>query len=101
MAVNRYWALMFGRGLVETAMDFGAQGARPTHEALVDWMARDFVDNGWKADASAQSAAGTAGANVAAGFVNGIAIFQVTEGGLMANADISGTRYWKYQKLNK
>jgi hypothetical protein len=61
----------------------------------------NFVDNGWKADASAQSAAGTAGANVVAGFVDGIAIFQVTEGGLMANADISGTRYWKYKKLNK
>ena len=61
----------------------------------------NFVDNGWQADASAQAAAGTEGANVAAGFIDGIAIFQVTEGGLMANADISGTRYWRYKKLNE
>ncbi len=61
----------------------------------------NFVDNGWKADASAQAAAGTEGANVAVGFVGGIAIFQVTESGLMANADISGTRYWQYKKLNE
>ena len=61
----------------------------------------NFVENGWQADTSAQAAAGTEGANVAAGFVNGMAISQVTESGLMASVDISGTRYWQYKKLNE
>jgi lipid-binding SYLF domain-containing protein len=61
---------------------------------------RSFVDKGWQADASAKAAAGTAGANVKTGFVNGIAIYQMTDKGLMAQADIAGTKYWKYGKLN-
>ncbi len=61
---------------------------------------RSFVDKGWTADASAQAAAGTEGANATAGFVNGIAVWQMTDKGLMASADISGTRYWKNKKLN-
>jgi len=59
-----------------------------------------FVENGWQADASAKAAAGTAGANAKTGFINGIAIYQMTEAGLMAQADIAGTKYWKYGKLN-
>ncbi len=59
-----------------------------------------FVEKGWKADASAQAAAGTEGANAAAGFVNGIAVWQMTDKGLMASADIAGTKYWKNKKLN-
>lgn len=59
-----------------------------------------FVDKGWKADASAQAAAGTEGANATAGFVNGIAVWQMTDKGLMALADIAGTKYWKNKKLN-
>lgn len=60
-----------------------------------------FVDKGWQADATAAAAAGTAGADARAGFVNGLAVYQITESGLMANADISGTKYWKYKKLNE
>ncbi len=60
----------------------------------------NFVEKGWKADASAQAAAGTDGANATTGFVNGVAVWQVTEKGLMASADISGTKYWKNKKLN-
>jgi len=60
----------------------------------------NFVENGWQADASAKAAAGTAGANVKTGFINGMAIYQMTEAGLMAQADIAGTKYWKYGKLN-
>jgi lipid-binding SYLF domain-containing protein len=59
-----------------------------------------FVDKGWQADDSAKAAAGTAGANVKTGFVNGIAIYQMTDAGLMAQADIAGTKYWKYGKVN-
>jgi lipid-binding SYLF domain-containing protein len=60
-----------------------------------------FVDKGWKADAAANAVAGTAGKNVDASFSNGLAVFQLTNKGLMAQADISGTKYWKHKKLNR
>ena len=61
---------------------------------------RDFVENGWQADAQANAVAGKSGANAATTFENGMAVFQLTEAGLMLQADISGTKYWKSKKLN-
>ncbi len=47
VAVNRYWTMFFGQGIVSTVADFGSQGAWPTHPQLLDYLARDFVESGW------------------------------------------------------
>lgn len=61
----------------------------------------EFVEKGWEADASANAVAGPYGANAEATFRNGMAFYQLTQAGLMLQADISGTKYWKDKKLNK
>lgn len=45
--VNRVWQHHFGKGLVRTASNFGSLGQSPTHPELLDWLASEFVKNGW------------------------------------------------------
>lgn len=47
VTVNRLWMHHFGLGLVETENDFGFQGTLPTHPDLLDWLASEWMTNGW------------------------------------------------------
>lgn len=47
VTVNRWWAEIFGRGIVATEEDFGSQGDAPSHPGLLDWLAVEFMEQGW------------------------------------------------------
>jgi mono/diheme cytochrome c family protein len=47
VTVNRWWAELFGRGIVPTIEDFGIKGEEPSHPKVLDWLAVEFMENGW------------------------------------------------------
>lgn len=47
VTVNRWWAEIFGQGIVPTAEDFGVKGESPTNPELLDWLAVEFMENDW------------------------------------------------------
>lgn len=74
------------------------------YELIILFEAQPYVDRfiqgGWDASATAQAAAGREGIAFTSSFVDGVAFFQLTDRGLMAQADISGTRFWVAGNLN-
>ena len=51
VAVNRYWQMYFGAGIVKTVEDFGSQGEWPVNPELLDWLATEFIRTGWNVKA--------------------------------------------------
>jgi lipid-binding SYLF domain-containing protein len=62
---------------------------------------KSFVESGWQADTSAQAAAGDASAGAGVTFKQGVAYYQITDKGVIASADITGTKYWKDDDLSE
>ena len=59
-----------------------------------------FIDGEWSGGATAQAAAGREGAAVVGKFNNGVAVYHITDKGLIAQADVSGVRFWPSDRLN-
>jgi lipid-binding SYLF domain-containing protein len=58
-----------------------------------------FLAGGWDSSATAEAVAGQEGVAVRSSFIDGVAIYQISEKGLMAHADVSGTKFWVNDEL--
>jgi lipid-binding SYLF domain-containing protein len=95
---NRVYMKM---GTAGVGLGLGGQKYQVVFLFETEQALKSFIDKGWQADATAQASAADKGANAAATFKNGVAVYQLTDKGLMASADIAGTKYWKNDDLNK
>jgi lipid-binding SYLF domain-containing protein len=59
-----------------------------------------FIDGQWAAGTSAQAAAGDEGKGVVGKFHNGVAVYHLTDQGLIAQADVTGVKFWPSDRLN-
>lgn len=60
----------------------------------------NFINKGWNAEGDASAVGGSEGGNIGLTLTNGTTIYELTDTGLMLKMSISGTRYWKDDKLN-
>ncbi len=60
----------------------------------------DFVNGGWGAGGGAAAVAGRHAANAETSFINGVAVYQLTDAGLLLAAEMTGTKFWRSRKLN-
>lgn len=102
-------AMRTGRGGEPVIMHMGAGGVGlgggvENYKLVILFEDEDtfdrFLDGGWTAGASAQAAAGRDGAAVVGRFVNGVAVYHLTDGGAIAQADVTGVRFWRSDRLN-
>jgi lipid-binding SYLF domain-containing protein len=82
---------------------FGIGGQKYDMVILFESAARlqTFIDGGWDSAAAAKAVAGQEAANAAVDFIDGVIIYTFGETGLMASADVSGTRFWVDEDLNE
>lgn len=94
---NRVYMRMGTGGI---GLGIGAQ----TYDLVIffetDSVLEGFMDGGWDSSATAQAAAGQEGVTATSSFIDGMAFYQLTDKGLMAVADVAGTRFWVAESLN-
>ncbi|MFA6544677.1 MAG: DUF1553 domain-containing protein, partial [Limisphaerales bacterium] len=105
--VNRIWMHHFGRGIVASPADFGVQGERPTHPELLDWLASEFVAQGWSLKKLHRLVMTSAAYRQASGTGNQYSVSSVQSGtrtpsayGKKLNTDLLNTEYFRAAALD-